>query len=63
MEVTFENTSLQQVGQCVVLNTSIALAQVEGNKENLAMPACPLPANTYTSAHLFQETRHATVPG
>ena len=27
------------------------------------MPACPLPANTYTSAHLFQETRHASVPG
>jgi len=38
------------------------LMEVEGNKENLAMPACPLPANTYTSAHLFQETRHAPVP-
>jgi len=38
------------------------LMEVEGNKENLAMPACPLPANTYTSAHLFQETRHASVP-
>ena len=51
------------LAQCVSLSASIALAQVEGNKENLAMPACPLPANTYTSAHLFQETRHAPHPG
>ena len=37
--------------------------QVESNKENAAVPPCPLPANTYTSAHLYQETKHAPIPG
>ena len=61
MEVDFVNTSA--LAHCVILGAIITLAQVEGNKENQAAPACPLPANTYTSAHLFQETRHAPAPG
>jgi len=50
------------VAKEVVRPLDSTLMEVDGNKENLAMPACPLPANTYTSAHLFQETRHAPHP-
>ena len=47
----------------ITVATELVDHQVESNKENAAVPPCPLPANTYTSAHLYQETKHAPIPG
>merc|ERR1712013_635840 len=46
----------------VVRPLDSTLMEVESNKENAAVPPCPLPANTYASAHLYQETKHAPIP-
>ena len=58
------DSTLMEVGfLSITVATELVDHQVESNKENAAVPPCPLPANTYTSAHLYQETKHAPIPG
>ena len=57
------DSTLMEVGFLSITVATELVDQVESNKENAAVPPCPLPANTYTSAHLYQETKHAPIPG